>query len=92
MVAIRRPTTTVAYASTEGEIMRLTTQRQVRSAFWQFVREFKPAGVSPRKIRNYSGSGRMHNTNTRVAFCDYIDMLSKSGDISPELADRVTLD
>ena len=33
----------------------------------------------------------MYNTDTRVAFHDYVDMLSKEGIISAELADKVTL-
>jgi hypothetical protein len=66
-----------------------TTQKQVRAAFWE-AHEGVP-GITPRKIRNYSGNGTMHNTDTRCAFCDYVDSLSKNGDISEALAQRVTL-
>jgi len=48
-------------------------------------------GITPRKIRDYSGNGRMHNTDTRCAFVDYVDMLARSGEISESLAQRVTL-
>jgi hypothetical protein len=71
----------------------LTTQRQVREAFWEAWRagEFKGLSVTPRRIANYSGNGKMHNTDTRCAFCDFVDSLSKSGQIKEGLADRVTL-
>lgn len=66
-----------------------TTQRQVRTAFWQAHKGI--AGITPRRITNYAGTGKMHNTDTRCAFVDFVDALSKNGDISAELADRVTL-
>ena len=67
----------------------MTTQKQIRAAFWRDHQGIK--GVSRRKIVDYSGNGKMHNTDTRCAFVDYVDSLSKSGAISPELADRATL-
>ena len=71
----------------------MTTQRQVRAAFWAAWRrgEFQPLRVTPRKITNYSGTGKMHNTDTRCTFVDWLDGLSKNGEVSAELADRVTL-
>ena len=66
-----------------------TTQRQIRRAFWLYHKHFK--GVTPRRIPNYSGNGKMHNTDTRCAFADFVDCLSKDGAISSELAHRVTL-
>jgi hypothetical protein len=71
----------------------LTTQKQVRKAFWDAWRrgEFKGLSVTPRRITNYSGNGKMHNTDTRTAFCDFVDGLSKAGELTEGLADRVTL-
>lgn len=69
----------------------MTTQKQVRDAFWEMVEEYRPAGVSRRRISNYAGTGKMHNTDTRVAFVDFVDYLSKDGQISDALANRVTL-
>lgn len=70
-----------------------TTQKQVRAAFWECARngDFAPLDVTPRKIRNYSGNGTMHNTDTRCTFNDWVDALSKNGEISQSLAQRVTL-
>ena len=65
---------------------RLTTQRALRREFWETF-----PTLSRRKIKNYSGNGTMHVTDTRVTWCDWIDMLSKDGDISQELAQRATL-
>jgi hypothetical protein len=67
----------------------MTTQKQVRAAFWEAHRGLP--GITPRRITHYSGNGKMHNTDTRCAFCDYVDALSKDGQISQELAQRVTL-
>ena len=64
-----------------------TTQRELRKAF----REQCPH-LSFRKIKNHAGTGTMFNVYTRSAFCDWIDALCKNGDISPELANRATLD
>lgn len=73
--------------------MKYTTQRQVRAAFWQMWREggFGGLHVTPRRIPNYAGNGKMHNTDTRTAFCDYVDALQKDGQLAEGLADRVTL-
>jgi hypothetical protein len=70
-----------------------TTQKQVRSAFWQAFREgqFKGMNVTPKRITNYSGNGKMHNTDTRCAFCDFVDMLNRDGMLADGLVDRVTL-
>lgn len=65
---------------------RITTQRALRREFWQTF----PA-LSRRRITNYSGNGKMHMTDTRCAWVDWIDALSKGGDISQELAQRATL-
>jgi hypothetical protein len=72
---------------------RLTTQRQIRAAFWDAARrgQFGRLNVTPKRITNYSGNGKMHNTDTRCAFVDFVDSLSKNGSISSELANRVTL-
>ena len=64
----------------------MTTQKQVRAAFWEAHPD-----LPRRKIRNYSGNGTMYQTDTRVAFVDYVDFLSKDGQISQALAQRVTL-
>ena len=73
----------------------LTTQRQVRRAFWQYIRECHAAGilqtVTPRRITNYAGTGKMHNTDTRCTFCDWLDAEDKAGNLAEGLAERVTL-
>ncbi len=69
--------------------MTYTTQKQVRAAFWRECGSIP--GVTPRRITAYSGKGKMHNTDTRVAFVDFVDMLERNGEISEALANRVTL-
>jgi len=64
----------------------ITNQRELRRVFWQTF-----PTLQRRKVRSYSGQGLMHVTDTRCAWCDWVDMLSKDGTITPELADRATL-
>ena len=66
-----------------------TTQKQVRSAFWRDHAGMP--GITSRRITNYAGNGKMHNADTRCAFCDYVDALSKCGAISQDLAQHITL-
>jgi len=66
---------------------RITTQRELRREFWQTF-----PNLPRKKIKNYSGNGTMYPADTRVTWCDWIDSLSKGGDISQELAQRATLD
>lgn len=70
-----------------------TTQKQLRQAFWQAAKSgaFQPLNVTPKRITNYSGNGRMYTTDTRCCFADWLDNLSKSGEVSAKLADRATL-
>ena len=63
-----------------------TTQRDLRRAFWE-----QHPQLDRRKIPNYDGTGVMFTTDTRCAWVDWIDCLSKDGQISEGLADRATL-
>lgn len=65
---------------------RITTERELRREFWRTF-----PNLQRRKITDYSGKGKMYVTDTRVAFCDWKDMLQKDGEISQELAQRATL-
>lgn len=64
----------------------MTNQKQIRAAFWQSHPE-----ASRKRIRDHAGTGKMYTTNTRCAFVDFIDHLSRSGQISEALANRATL-
>lgn len=65
---------------------RITNQRDLRREFWQTF-----PNLPKRRITNYAGNGKMWHTDTRCAFVDWLDMLSKNGDVSQELAERATL-
>lgn len=65
---------------------RLNNEDEVREEFWR-----EHSYLDRTRITNYAGTGKMYKTDTRVAFCDFVDYLSKSGAISSELADTVTL-
>lgn len=65
---------------------QITTQRGVRRAFW-----IEHPDADRRRIRDHSGNGTMYVTDTRCMFADFVDMLSREGIISPELAQRVML-
>ena len=66
-----------------------TSVKAVRAAFWRD--NANNPNVSRKKIRNYSGNGTMHNTDTRCAFVDWLDAANRNGDISDSLANRATL-
>jgi uncharacterized protein (DUF2236 family) len=60
----------------------ITTQTDVRAAFWQEHEQF------------YRIPGKTQNdypTDVRCAFVDYVDRLACNGEITEELAARVTL-
>jgi hypothetical protein len=65
------------------------TQKQLRARFWQDHKGI--TGISRKQITDYSGDGKMYNTDTRTAFVNWIDALAKSGEISEEIADKITL-
>ena len=68
--------------------MRYTTQPQVRMAFWEqteglsYVQEM----AWKRKARD-----KDFRTDVRVAFCDFVEDLSRNGYISEALASRANL-
>lgn len=65
---------------------RITSQAQLRREFWQTFPD-----LGRERIPDYSGTGLMWPTDTRCAFVDWLDMLSKNGDVSQALAQRATL-
>lgn len=64
----------------------ITTQKKLRKLFWE-----EHPMLSRRKIRDYAGAGKMYTTDTRVAWCDWVDHMQKNGQISEALAERATL-
>lgn len=63
-----------------------TNQKQIRAAFWDAHPE-----ADRKRITHYTGTGKMYTTDTRCAFVDFLDSLSRSGQISETLANRATL-
>jgi len=66
----------------------MTTQAQIRKAFWEAYPELE---TYARKWGIKTAPQNRHNATTRTAFVDFVDSLAKSGEIAPELAQRVTL-
>jgi hypothetical protein len=64
----------------------ITTQKDLRAQFWR-----DHPNLSRKTITDYSGVGRMYCTDTRVTWCDWVDYMARSGQISDALADRATL-
>jgi hypothetical protein len=66
----------------------ITNQRELRRAFW----DANPAlEREARKARRISAQQDSHPTDTRVAWCDYVDHMERAGQISEKLAFRATL-
>jgi hypothetical protein len=64
----------------------ITTQRELRRTFWATFPH-----LSRRKIKNYAGNGKMYCTDTRTAWVNWLDCLSKNGEISQDLGERAEL-
>lgn len=66
----------------EGESMKnqITTQKEIRSLFWE-----EHPNLDRKKVNGD------YKTDTRVAFCDFIEHLNRSGQINDALAQRATL-
>lgn len=64
-----------------------TTQKELRKAFWADNPQ-----LSRKRITDYSGTGKMYCTDTRCAWTDWLDALSKDGQITDDLVARATLD
>lgn len=64
-----------------------TTQNQIRKSFWELHPELDRKRINKTRL-NPNGE---YVTDTRVAFCDYIEHLARSGAISDALANRATL-
>lgn len=66
----------------------ITTQAQVRTAFWEAHPDFdfqaREAGIRSKRQNH-------HCATVRCAFVDFADSLARDGQISPALASRVTL-
>jgi hypothetical protein len=66
----------------------ITNQRELRRAFW---------GANPALERQARAAKRLtapqdsHPTDTRCAWCDYVEYMERSGQISEKLAFRATL-
>ena len=66
----------------------MTTQKQIRSAFWAAHPDHEEYA---RKWEIKTAPQNRHNTETRMAFVDFVDSLAKSGRIADKLAQRATL-
>lgn len=68
----------------------MKTEAAVCAAFWReyphLARRWKNGPAGPSRPQN------AQPTDTRVAFVDFVDHLTRSGQISEALAARVTLD
>jgi hypothetical protein len=64
----------------------ITTQKELRRIFWESYPD-----LERRKIKDYSGTGKMYATDTRCAWVDFVDAMHRNGQIKQELADRATL-
>ena len=71
--------------------MRITSQAELRRAFWAEYQDIPE--ITQRRIPDHSGIPYrlMYNATTRSAFVEFIDAMERSGVITSDLAQRVTL-
>jgi hypothetical protein len=65
-----------------------TNQKQIRQAFWESHPQHEAHAL---KWGIKTAPQNRHNCDTRCAWVDFVDYLSKDGQISEKLADRATL-
>jgi len=65
----------------------ITTQRDLRRQFWLA----HPDARRPKVVVFGNDEPPTYCTDTRVAFCEWVDKLARGGVISKALADRATL-
>ena len=65
----------------------ITTQREARAEFWR-----QNPDLDRKKIPNFRGNGTMYTTDTRVAFVDWLDAMSRAGQITDRVVKTVTLE
>ena len=65
----------------------VTTLKQLRAEFWQD----NPAATCKRNRQGNPLPQNAQPADTRMAFCEYVEHLQRSGVISAALADRATL-
>lgn len=71
---------------------RITTQRDLRAAFWaqtQHKRRFVCSNMGKRQFR--AKTQNEYPAEVRTAWVDFVDHMEKSGQISEALAQRATL-
>lgn len=66
----------------------MTTQTEIRNAFWQYLAEVRPELAAMKRARK---SQNDYNCDIRTLFVDYVDGLCRDRQISDSLARRVTL-
>lgn len=64
---------------------QMTTQKQVRAAFWQGIAYDTGGSIQRKKVAGE------YTCDTRCEFVEFVDMLQRDGVISEALAGRVTL-
>jgi hypothetical protein len=69
----------------------MTNQKQIRAAFWEAHPTANRKKYPARDWTREDKSRRDYCTDTRCAFVDFVDYLSRSGIISNQLANRATL-
>lgn len=66
----------------------MTTQAEIRAAFWA---DHPEHDTRARQRGTRSKSQNHQTTDCRIAFCDYVESLARSGQIPESLANRATL-
>jgi hypothetical protein len=66
----------------------IKNQRELRREFWASFPELE---TEARRRRTRSKGQNAQTCDTRMTFCDWLDGLSKSGQVSDRLASNATL-
>ena len=65
-----------------------TTQKQIRKAFWENLKEIDP------ELYKWGKRSKPQNeqvTDIRIKFCEFVDEVLEAGQITEKMAEKVTL-
>lgn len=63
----------------------ITNQKDLRRAFWESVEDYPT--ITNKRLRNGD-----YPTDTRIAWCDFIERIRRESVISEKMAQRATLE
>lgn len=69
----------------------ISTQAELRQEFWRTHKHLKPKSIKMGPGYYRKAKQNEYPADTRMAWCDFVEHMRRSGDITERLAERATL-